>query len=82
MLLIVINDEKPKIKQPSQNAATELGRPMKVPKCPTEGDEQQSRGGKEVRPTSAREILCVNFRGQYDFFTASHGNLKGPRAQD
>jgi len=52
MLLIVIDDEKPKHEQPGQNAANQLSDGMKIPKCAHERSQQQRGGGNNVPPTS------------------------------
>jgi hypothetical protein len=73
MLLIMIDDEKAKIKQPRQNAACYLAGKLEVPESAREGAGQKARGAEQMGPTPDRRINRVRFGCQYDLLPRSHG---------
>src|SRR5437762_2354681 len=72
MLLIVVNHEKPQIKQPCENTAYDPPCQMEVPKCPRHRARQQGRCGKNIPPTPRGGIHGVRFGCQDNLFSGSH----------
>jgi hypothetical protein len=76
MLLIVINDKEPKVKQAGENTADDFAGQMEVPESPRQGAHQEKRSGKYVPPTPHRGIERVRLGCQYDLFSRSHAGFK------
>jgi hypothetical protein len=72
MLLIVIDDEKPKNKQAREQTAQHPAGQMEIPERPRDGRRQKGRSGKQIRPTPHRGVGRVWLGRQYDFSSRSH----------
>jgi hypothetical protein len=59
VLLIVVDDEEPEIKESGQNAARDFCRDVSVPDHARKGGCQQDGGGNNVPPAFGREIRGV-----------------------